>query len=170
MTFHAFVDESFNRAYTVAAAVIPASDVNHARGVIRSRLRPGQFRIHFKKESDARRSQILDQLETLDLRARLYVATKEVSHPRDACLEQMVPDLAAVGVTRLVIELDESLVHAEKQMLYELTRKRAPGLTYEHLRAREALLLVAPDAIAWCWTKGGRWRARVAGFCTEIQL
>lgn len=169
MTKHAFVDESFKRSYTVAAAVMSAADVNNARGVIRALLRPRQLRIHFTKESDARRSLILDALETLDLRAWLYVVTGPSRHPRDACLAHMIPDLAGEGVTRLVIERDESLVHAERQMLYELTRKHAPEMSYEHMRAREDPLLAVPDAIAWCWTKGGRWKARVSAYSTEIR-
>lgn len=128
MTLHAFVDESFQRSYTVAAAVMSAGDVNRARGVIRGLLRRGQLRIHFKKESDARRSQILDALETLDLRARLYVVTEPTTHPRDACLAKMIPDLAREGVARLVIERDESLVRAERQMLYALAHTHAPDL------------------------------------------
>ena len=169
MTQHAFVDESFQRAYTVAAAVLPAGDVNAARSTIRQLLRPGQKRIHFKKESDARRSQILDTLETLDLNTRLYVATSSTKYPRDACLDRMIPDLGATGVTRLVLELDDSLVRAERRMLHQLTRKHAPDMSYEHLRAHEDLLLCVADAIAWCWSRGGHWKTRVAGYSTAIQ-
>lgn len=170
MTRHAFVDESFQRNYTMAAAVLPAGEVNAARSTIRQLLRPGQKRIHFKQESDARRSQVLDTLETLDLRARLYVAVTPTRHARDVCLELMIPDLAAERVRRVLLERDDSLVQADRKLLYHLTRKHAPDMEYDHMRAHEDLLLCGAAAIAWCWTRGGCWRARVAKYCTEIRV
>ena len=29
------------------------------------------------------------------------------------------------------------------------------------MRANDELLLCLPDAIAWCWAKGGHWRTRI---------
>lgn len=134
MTLHAFVDESFAGDYIVAAAVVPADDVKAARLAVRRLLKPGQARIHFKKESDARRAQILSGLEALDLTVRVYVA--ENGHDaRNVCLERMVPDLATLGVTRLVLERNDPLA----------------------------------DAVAWCYTKGGRWRDRVSAYSTVIR-
>lgn len=165
---HAFVDESFSGDYVVAAAVVPASDVNAARAAIRRMLKPGQARLHFKKESNARRAQILNGLTALTLTARVYV-TENRHEARNACLECMVPDLAAAGVARLVLERDDSLVEADRRALFELTRKHGAQLEYRHLRSSEDLLLCAADAVAWAWAKGGRWRARVSRYTTEIR-
>lgn len=32
------------------------------------------------------------------------------------------------------------------------------------------MLLAVPDAIAWCWAKGGQWRDRVQLLVTEVRL
>ncbi|WP_147375272.1 hypothetical protein [Jiangella rhizosphaerae] len=163
---HAFVDESFSTDYVVAAAVVPAADVNAARAALRGVLRPGQRRIHFKDERPRREDQVLSVIESLEVTATVYV-TKNERKARGVCLERMVPDLAAAGVSRLVLERDESLVRFDRQVLARLTREYCPGLVYEHLRAHSDLLLCVPDAIAWCWAKGGRWRQRVAGYTVE---
>jgi hypothetical protein len=167
MALHAFVDESVVSNYIVAAVVVPANGVTAGRRVMRGLLRGGQKRTHFYKESDPRRAQILAGIESLDADVRVYVAKKARSARLD-CLSRMVPDLAAAGVSRLVLERDDSLVEADRKVLYQLTRENAPGLTYTHLRAKEDELLWAPDAIAWCWSRGGRWRERVAAYTTEI--
>lgn len=169
MTRHAFVDESFSGDYLVAAAILPAGDVAQARRTMRSVLDRRQRRIHFKDESPARKERIVSTVETLAVDARVYV-TRNTRAAREACLAQLVPDLAAIGVTRLVLERDDSVLKFDRQKLFQLTKKHAPELEYQHLRAHEDILLCIPDAVAWCWAKGGRWKARVAHFTTEINL
>lgn len=169
MAMHAFVDESFAGDYVVAAAVVPASDVAAARASLRGVLRPGQRRIHFKDERDARKDLVLAAIESANVTGRVYVARND-RQARGLCLDQMVPDLAAAGVTRLILERDESLARFDQLRLVELKRKHCPDLYYDHFRAYEDLLLCAPDAVAWCWAKGGRWRERVAAFTTEIRV
>jgi hypothetical protein len=58
---------------------------------------------------------------------------------------------------RLVLEGDDSLIRWDNQRLIEFTRRHGSrdSLSYEFMRANEELLLGLPDAIAWCWTKGG---------------
>ena len=56
----------------------------------------------------------------------------------------------------LVIEQDDSLLDWDRRQLYALAREtRLPLLRYEHRRASAEQLLAIPDAIAWCWVKGG---------------
>lgn len=169
MTFHAFVDESFAGSYMVAAAVVPVGDVNAHRAVLRGVLQPGQRRIHFKDERPARKDLVLSAIDTLDVSAVVYV-TKNDRQARGACLARMVPDLAAAGVTRLVLERDDSLLTFDQRTLDALKREHCPDLYYDHQRAHNDLLLCLPDAIAWCWAKGARWRQRVAPFTRELPL
>lgn len=169
MSFHAFVDESFADSYIVAAAVVPAADVNPVRAAIRGVLRPGQRRIHFKDERDQRKDSVLTAIAAAGISARVYVASND-RQARGLCLARMVPDLAAADVTRLVLERDDSLLRFDQRTLDDLKRKHCPDLYYAHLRAHADLLLCLPDAIAWCWAKGGQWRDRVAGFATEIRV
>lgn len=51
----------------------------------------------------------------------------------------------------------------DQQRLIEITPDVGcrDTLRYEHRRAREELFLAIPDAIAWCWARGGTWRQRV---------
>ncbi|WP_053206261.1 hypothetical protein [Jiangella muralis] len=169
MPLHAFVDESFSGDYVVVAALVPAGKVNAARAALRAVLRPGQRRIHFKDERPPRKDRVLSVIDHLEVTATVYVTTNE-RKARGVCLERMVPDLAAAGVSRLVLERDESLARFDRQVLARLAREYCPDLVYEHQRAHSDLLLCVPDAIAWCWAKGGHWRDRVAGCTTEIRV
>jgi hypothetical protein len=49
-------------------------------------------------------------------------------------------------------------------ILCDVERTRANSTRAEH-----ELLLAVPDAIAWCWTKGGHWRDRVQPLATEVR-
>ena len=143
-----------------------------ARRAIRGLVMPRQRRLHFTKESDARRKQILDTIAELALEVTIYDAG---AHPRrrqrEACLCRMVADLAARDVRLLVLERDESIEELDKKLLYRRVRELgcADTLVYRHQRAREEPLLMIPDAIAWCWQRGGQWRARVDSMVSEVR-
>ncbi len=59
MPVHVFVDESKSKGFLMAAARCPAEDVAVHRKALRGLLLPGQERLHFRHETDARRKQIL---------------------------------------------------------------------------------------------------------------
>jgi hypothetical protein len=80
----------------------------------------------------------------------------------------MVPDLVTIGVTRVVLDRDDSLVEADRRALFELTAKHTGGMEYQHLRASEDVLLCVADAVAWCYAKGGAWRERVSAYTVAI--
>lgn len=172
MTAHAFVDEAKRPGYLIVAAVVPAMNLAPARRAIRTLLLGNQRRIHFKDERDSRRRQIIDAITGLDLTARIYVNTAKVAEleARKACLRQMVPDVAALGVTRLVIERDDSLLKHDRQTLVEAVAKAdcRDSLRYEHLRAHEESLLSIADAIAWCWSHPSDWRKRVTPIISDV--
>jgi hypothetical protein len=44
-----------------------------------------------------------------------------------------------------------------------------PRLRYEHQRASAEQLLAIPDAIAWCWVKGGHWRRQIEPAVTSVR-
>lgn len=105
----------------------------------------------------------------LDLTATVYV-TKNRREAREHCLTRMVPDLAAIGVTRLILERDESLLAFDRRTIAGVARQHCPDLEYLPLKAHDDLLLVLPDAIAWCWATGGSWRERIGVYTTEVAL
>jgi hypothetical protein len=81
---------------------------------------------------------------------------------RDACLI-LVEDLASVRAERLVLEREDAALKGDNALLYVQVRKAgiADAPRYDHMRAYEESLLALPDAIVWCWAKGGLWRRRV---------
>jgi hypothetical protein len=94
---HVFVDETKDGAYLVAAAVVMPADLTAARRTIAGLLKPGQRRVHFTKESPARRRQIIDAMCRTGARARVYDAAgygKDYRAARQACIDQLVDDCA----------------------------------------------------------------------------
>jgi len=89
---------------------------------------------------------------------------------RAACLRRLVDDAAHQGDTLLVLEQDDSLLDWDRRRLYALARDaQLPLLRYEHRRASAEPLLAIPDAIAWCWAKGGDWRRRIEPAVTTVR-
>ena len=60
----------------------------------------------------------------------------------------------------IILDHDESLMSWDNQRLIEFTRAEhcRHTLRYEHKKEQAELLLAIPDAIAWCWAKGGEWK------------
>ncbi|MCI4063069.1 hypothetical protein MRQ36_10960 [Micromonospora sp. R77] len=168
-----FVDETKERGLLVAAAVVIESDVVGVRREVRKLILPGQRRIHFHKERDDRRVQILTALRPLGVRVTIYDATsyRSVKAARDACLVALVADLAKIAAARLVLEQDDSTHKADRDLLFREVRLAgiADQLRYDHMRAHEECLLAIPDAVAWSWAKGGRWRAAVRPIVAEVR-
>ena len=159
---HAFLDETKRDRYTVVVALLRPSEVDAARKVMRSLAL--QRRIHFRKEGDARRQQIIAGISVLDVQVRVYTSgARNDRTARAEILEVAVADLARSGVTRLVLETDASVVASDRRVLNAAVQ--AAGATerlrYLHLPAHQEPLLWIPDAVAWCWTKNRNWRSLV---------
>ncbi len=172
MSAHVFVDETKENGYLVTAAALLPGNLAQARQTMRGLVLGKQRRIHFTKESDARRKQILDAIEGLAPAVTVYDSSR---HPRrqqrETCLHHLVGDLAAVQARMLVLETDDSLLALDKKLLYRRVRELgcADVLEYRHLRAHEEPLLMLPDAIAWCWHRGGWWRQRVRSLVADVR-
>jgi len=162
---HAFVDESKRHGLLVAAAVVQPRDLAPARTALRQLCLPGQSRLHFTKERDDRRQQILTAILSLGVVVDLDDATgiRNQQQARAACLRAVVQDLAAAGGQRLVLEQDDSLVRSDQAVLYTAVHDASASdrLTYEHVPARTEPLLWVADAAAWCWSRGAPWPDRL---------
>lgn len=160
---HVFVGETKSRGLLLTAAAAPPSDLHTARKQLRSLVLPGQRRLHFTKEQDGRRKKILDVVCELAPVVTLYDGSAHPHHvQRGARLRALMTDLAAAGTRVLVLERDDSVAEVDSRVLYE--QKRQLGchdLRFEHQHARSEPLLAIPDAIAWCWQRGGPWKDRV---------
>lgn len=76
MPIHVFVDETKSRGLHMAAARCQTDDVAVHRKALRALLLPGQERLHFRHETDARRKKILGVISRFgcfDLRWELLV-------------------------------------------------------------------------------------------------
>jgi hypothetical protein len=62
-------------------------------------------------------------------------------------------------------------MEADRRWLYQRVREAGctETLRYRHLRAHEEPLLAIPDAVAWCWAKGGEWRSRVEPLVEHVR-
>lgn len=159
---HVFVDETKNRGYLIAAAVVLPPDVAAVRQTVNSLCQPGQRRIHFTKEKDARRHKIIAALVATGARVEIYDASAcHARWARTRCLEALTEALAVQGRVRLVIERDDSVLVHDKRVLFDHVRKTGADMEYQFMRAHEECLLAIPDAVAWCWAKGGAWKQSV---------
>ena len=91
---------------------------------------------------------------------------------RAACLRGLVEDQASAPDVRIVFDQDETLVNWDNQRLIEYTREAGcrDTMRYQHKQSHSDPLLAFPDAIAWCWAKGGSWRTLVAPIVTAREV
>ena len=174
MSGHVFVDETKHRGYLLVASAVPPGDLDPLRKLIRGLILPGQRRLHMKNENDQRKRSITAAITNSDVRATIYTAERRYRTERDsraACLQALVADIATRGDTILVLEQDDSLIPWDRRHLYDLARQSgcAETLRYQHQRASAEILLAIPDAIAWCWAKGGDWRRRIEPVVTGVR-
>lgn len=170
---HIFVDETKERGFLLAAAVLDNAHLTAARATVSRLVFRGQRSIHFCKERDERRRQILRVLRDLPAEVVIYDATayRNVKPARDACLRGLVVDASKVAAERLVLDLDTSCLDSDRSLLgRELGLAGMAGrLRYDHLKAHADHLLAIPDAVAWSWAKGGEWRATVQRMVVEVR-
>ena len=97
------------------------------------------------------------------VQATVYCAGPEHRNERErraACLNALIEDHADVRNAHIVLDEDKTMVNFDNQKLIEYTRAAGcrDTVSYEHKRSHTDALLAIPDAIAWCWAKGGDWR------------
>ncbi|MFD3405096.1 hypothetical protein ACFWUU_30710 [Kribbella sp. NPDC058693] len=164
MPTHVFVDENKTRGFLMVAARCPSGDVAVNRKALRGLLLPGQERLHFRHETDARRKQILDVIAGLHLLVDIYATERETLANRRRCLEAIVRD-AATDAERLVIERDESTIARDRETLHAACRRfECFELRWELMVPKLDPLLWVPDAVGWAWARAGHWRRTVAAF------
>jgi hypothetical protein len=169
---HAFLDENKERRLTVVVAIVAPEDLATCRRSMSGLVLPGQNRVHFTKERDSRRGQILNVICGLPLVADVYQSSPETSarQARPETLRMVIRDLASQQASRLVIEQDDSVFTTDKAVLYQAVRQAGVKdlLRYDHLRPQSEPLLWVPDAIAWCLARGGSWLTRVQPVISSV--
>lgn len=168
-----FIDETKASGYTIVSAAIVPADVALMRKKVAELRKPGQRRIHFVKENDSRRREILSAFGRLGVSCQLYSApglTDAVA--RERCLVELIGDAASGKVSRIVLERDDSIVEFDRRILYrelELHGMR-DKVTYAHETSASEQLLCIPDAVAWSYARGGDWKTRVQPLLSGVKV
>lgn len=143
------------------------SQLPRARNVIRNLRLKAQPRIHMKSETDARKRQVLLDLQKIEMNVIVYRARKlgatELAR-RQQCLRRLIPDSCHMEVIRICFERDQTLLRFDRQVILDALRPSQPERRprYWHDSAVSESLLSIPDAIAWAWAKGGDWKRQCA--------
>ncbi|WP_433164843.1 hypothetical protein [Kribbella sp. CA-247076] len=170
MPIHVFVDETKSRGLLMAAVRCRSGDVAVQRKALRGLLLPGQERLHFNHETDARRRQILDVIVGFRLLVDLYQAERDTLADRTRCLEAIVRDVVGVA-ERLLVEREESTWDHDRRTLHAAVyRHKCYDLSWAVIVPKLDPLLWVADAVAWAWARGGDWKRRVAPFCQVREL
>ncbi|WIX79689.1 hypothetical protein QRX50_02470 [Amycolatopsis carbonis] len=173
MSVHAFVDESArNRQFLLCMTLVEPKHLNQTRRALSGLLLRGARELHFKKEKDPRRRQLIDQMAKLSISARIYTAScapKTEEAARQRCLIQAVEDLLEMGAHRLVLDSRSHRDTHDRGTLQHALGERPSktALTYEHLDSNLEPLLWVSDAVAWCFGAGGTWAQRASGLIAE---
>jgi hypothetical protein len=170
---HVFIDEGKARGYLMVAAFVTPFELGDLRKVMRSHLLRGQRRIHFNHEGNPRRKLIINALTDTSVRCRVYQAVPGVRdiEARSSCMTSIARDTRSLDVELIVIERDDPAVSRDLEILRKVqTHPPTDSLIrYEHRRPHEECLLWIPDAVAWCWGRGGEWRKRVFSIIENVE-
>jgi len=170
MPIHVFVDETKSRGFLMAAVRCPSGEVAVHRKALRAMLLPGQERLHFNHETDARRKQILQVIAGFHLLVDIYRTDRDTLAERTGCLEAIVRDVVGAA-ERLVIEREESTFDHDRRTLHQaIFRHKCYDLSWALLAPKLDPLLWVADAVAWAWSRGGHWKNLVAPFCQVRDL
>lgn len=172
-----YVDVSKAKGYLVAAASGDPAKVGLCRKELSTLLLPGQRSLHMKDENDVRKRRIADAICRLGehgLRAVIYDAGRQGTEKerRARCLGALIEDIERLSSSvQVFFDRDESLLSWDRQQLIELLRSNRlkDRVDYRHVDRHQELLLALPDAVAWCWARGGDWRRRIKPIVTDVR-
>ncbi len=122
---HVFVDESRRSCYLLAAALVNPRELAGARSMMRRLCLPGEWRVHFQAERDARRRMITAELVTAGIRGRVYFGHGPAEAICGVCLTEPVADVVARGAGRLVLESrDHAGDRVDRRVIHNAVRDR----------------------------------------------
>lgn len=157
----AWVDESGSNTtddpgtYIMAAAITTDGQCDTVRAAMAGLLLPGQAKLHWRDERAARQHRITDTIAEIDIEHLVVVTSPHMEgrlpeRRRRLTLEVLLPELAALGVDRVVLESrgvkDDQ---RDRQMLDFLRRQSAidTSLKIDHRVGRHEPLLWVPDSL-----------------------
>ena len=165
--YRVFVDESEVSGYSITAVYVRPQDVHKIRTVLRKHLRSGQRSIHFTKERPEVRKAVIADIAKMPIKAELYKVAEKHREARSICLQALAETLRDGKCQQLVLDQNDSVCQSDRRVLRSALGPGWSG-TYDHFHDHEEALLWLPDAISWCWNKGGNWRARLSDIDLKI--
>ena len=165
--YRVFVDESEVGGYSMTAVLIRLSDVQDARRVLRRHLKGTQRAMHFTKERDAVRRAFLDDVISLPIKVQVHTTRSKAREARAACLRSIVRAADLALCVSILLDQDDSVLRSDNRVPREAVGPSREG-TYDHLHDHEEPLLWLPDAISWCWNKGGQWARSLDGMDVKV--
>lgn len=164
--YAAWIDESqSNRrtdpgTYLLAAAVLDADRVDTARETMRSLLLRGQKKLHWRDDRD-RQEQIIKVVAGLEVEHVVAVRSipDTTAHPerqRRLCLDRLLPELVALGVSHAVVESRGRKDDLRDRTALDNARRRqllAGPLRLDHVGGPGDPLLWVPDACCGALTQ-----------------
>jgi len=168
-----FVDESKVQGFLLAVASVPCSEVDRLRAAVGALHLKHQDRIHFRREQTGRQKKILDTLTSLgSITTVIYDARRfdDQKAGRNAAIARMADDAASLQVARIVIERDDSAADQDKTIIAKRLKQAdlSDVVGVVHCRSSAERLLAIPDTVAWCYVKGGTWRAAAMPLIKEV--
>jgi hypothetical protein len=98
----------------------------------------------------------------LPVRCRIFAgAAVGARTSRQVTLTGAVDALVDLGVSRIVVERDDTVARHDLRILHAAARKAPLQLEYAPMAPHQEPMLWVPDAVAWCWTKDRTWRALI---------
>jgi hypothetical protein len=139
--------------YLICAALVEVDACEAARDVMRSLLLPGQVKVHWTAESEARRRRIVETITSLGpmnvVVSHLDEYRKKVERYRRKCLEVVYRELAGMGVTDAALEhRSHSQDAADRAHIVALQAQSLDhSLRISHPKGGEEPLLWIADAV-----------------------
>ena len=149
----------------MAATFLPPNRVSDTEKTLRGLLLPGQRRLHFTREGDRRRKNLLAAMRSLTVQVAIWQATGFPEMlARTKCVTPVIQGALKCDAESLVLERDESIEASDRRLIFEISQSEdtSKHLSFRHSVAHHEPLLWVSDAVAWSYARGGDWVRRAS--------
>lgn len=147
---------------------VPLTEVDAIRSDLRALLRPGQRRIHFRKESPSTRSAVLRVIASYNVHTTVFISSDDEVTARSECITELARNALASRIAMLTFETDVSYRTRDSQSLQPVLKETANPIPWRHLSASNDAGLWIPDAVGWCLDHPDRrWRDAISRLSIE---
>lgn len=154
-----WVDETKSKSFVLVAVELEAESAAGARKELRDRLLPGQRSIHFAKESDRRRKQLLK--DWAQLAKSVYIVDTQLKDAKQARRMAISILLSTLKPEFICIEKDESVLDSDSEILRRWRaqlREKKQDFEFRFETRNTEPLLWLPDGIGWAYQRGDSYR------------